>query len=148
MRAYLGVIYSRCCVGGDHGGRVWPVLGSAVHEEGWHRSHGSRGTPGAYTVGVRRVNELDFYNLSLNQLAERVGLTPPKTTAVVRFLELVTDPDCCKEIAIGKSRFVRYSQKAIGIIRQELARTPIDRIWATHGPKRKAAPAREFYSRN
>jgi len=106
------------------------------------------GTPGAYTVGVRRVNELDFYNLSLNQLAERVGLTPPKTTAVVRFLELGTDPDCCKEIAIGKSRFVRYSQKAIAIIRQELARTPIDRIWATHGPKRKAAPAREFYSRN
>ncbi len=41
------------------------------------------GTPGAHVVALKRVNELDYYNLGRDQLAMKVGLTGPKTSAVI-----------------------------------------------------------------
>jgi hypothetical protein len=49
------------------------------------------GMPGATVVAVKRVEELGFYNLGRDQLAKKVGLTGPKTTAVIRFLKLKED---------------------------------------------------------
>lgn len=94
------------------------------------------GTPGASVIAVRRVNELGFYNLDRDQLAKNVGLTGPKTTAVIRYLDLKNRPECCKEIVIGKSKFLRYSQNAIEPIKKALEEKPIDEIWEEFGPKR------------
>ena len=91
------------------------------------------GTPGAAVVAVKRVEELGFYNLGRDQLAEKVGLTGPKTTAVIRFLKLKEDPDSYKQISIGKSKFDRYSQKAISEIKKALEEHNIHQIWKTHG---------------
>ncbi|QNR25517.1 DUF3644 domain-containing protein [Croceimicrobium hydrocarbonivorans] len=44
------------------------------------------GTPGAHVVALKRVNELDYYNLGRDQLAKKVGLTGPKTSAVIHHL--------------------------------------------------------------
>jgi len=95
------------------------------------------GTPGAAVVAIRRVNELDFYNLSLTQLAERVGLTAPKTVALVRHLNLQADPDFYKQISIGRTTFNRYSQKAIDHIKKELPVVSMEKIWKQYGPKRR-----------
>lgn len=81
-------------------------------------------------VAVRRVNELDFYNLGATQLAKKVGLTVPKCRAVVDHLNLRDDPDCFKEIKIGRSTHPRYSQNAIKKIKDALAVESIDEIWA------------------
>ena len=70
-------------------------------------------TPDASVVGVKRVNELGFYNLGAKQLAEKVGLTMPKTVAVVDALGMRDDPDYYKEFRIGSSLHKRYSRKAI-----------------------------------
>ncbi len=94
------------------------------------------GTPGAAVVAIKRVDELGFYNLSLTQLAEKVGLTGPKTTALIRHLNLQADPDCFKQIVIGKTKFNRYSQKAIDHIKRELPVVSMEKIWAQHKPKR------------
>ncbi len=93
------------------------------------------GTLGASVVGMKRVNELDFYNLGRDSLAKHVGLTGPKATAVIRYLNLQQEPDCSMEIVIDKSRFRRYSQRAIERIRETLAETPIEEIWRNRGPK-------------
>ncbi len=95
------------------------------------------GTPGAEVIAIKRVNELDFYNLSHTQLAENVGLTSPKTTALVRYLKLKENDKYFKEIKIGKSKFDRYSQKAIHKITEELPKIDIDEIWQKYGYKRK-----------
>ena len=95
------------------------------------------GTPGATVVATKRVNELDFYNLSHTQLAENVGLTSPKTTALVRYLKLKEDNKYFKQITIGKSKFDRYSQEAIHKIKEELPKIDIDEIWQEYGYKRK-----------
>jgi predicted DNA-binding protein (UPF0251 family) len=95
------------------------------------------GTPGARVVAVKRVNELDFYNLGHNQLAEKVALTPPKLTALRRFMQLDEDEECFKEIAVGKARHKRYSQKAIEKIEQALAEgVDMDEVWRKCGPHR------------
>lgn len=87
------------------------------------------GTPGGAVVAIKRVDELGFYNLSLTHLAEKVGLTRPKTLALVRHLNLQCDPDCFKQIVIGKSKFNRYSQKAIDRIKKELPVISMEKVW-------------------
>ena len=87
------------------------------------------GTPGASTAAVRRVNELDFYNLGATQIADDLGLTVPKLLAVVAHLGIKDDVDCFKEIAIGSARHKRYSQKAIPRIRECLMNECLDVIW-------------------
>jgi len=87
------------------------------------------GTPGATVVGVKRVSELDFYNMNLTKLAENIGLTPPKATAVVWYLDIKSDFECFKEVTIGKSKFSCYSQKAIEKIKTALEKESTDDIW-------------------
>lgn len=71
------------------------------------------GTPGATVVGIRKINELDFYNLSSTKLADKFKITEPKLRAIVHLHDLKNDTDCYKEFRIGKSTFKRYSQKAV-----------------------------------
>lgn len=94
------------------------------------------GTPGAFTIGVKRVNELDYYNLGLEQLAEKAGLTCPKTRALAHHLKLHEDPDSFKEIKIGGSRFKRYSQKAIIALKKGVAELDVDDIWKEYWASR------------
>lgn len=95
------------------------------------------GTPGATVVAVKRVDELGFYNLNRDELAKKVGLSGPKTTAVIRFLKLQQDVECYKQVTVGKTRFDRYSQKAISVIEEGLTKKPIHEIWQSHGIRRK-----------
>jgi hypothetical protein len=94
------------------------------------------GIPGAAVVAIKRVDELGFYNLNLTQLAGKVGLTVPKTGALVRHLNLQSDPDCFKQIVIGKAIFNRYSQKAIDHIKRELPVVSMEKIWEQYKPRR------------
>lgn len=94
------------------------------------------GTPGASVIAVRRVNELDFYNLSHTELAKKVDLTSPKLTALVWFLKLKEDEKYGKEIKIGGSKFFRYSQNAIHKIREELPKIKINEVWEEYNLKR------------
>lgn len=89
----------------------------------------SEGTPGASVVAVKRVDELGFYSMGAKQLAEKVGLTMPKTVAVVDYLRLRDDDECYKEIKIGKSVHKRYSPKAIERVKQAVAEKGIEAIW-------------------
>lgn len=90
------------------------------------------GTPGAGVIALKRVNELDFYNLGHHELAKKVELTPNKTTAAIRILGIKNDPDCYKEVAIGKVRYQRYSQNAIQRIKGLLSEKTADEIWADY----------------
>ncbi len=90
------------------------------------------GTPGAHVVALKRVNELDYYNLGRDQLAKKVGLTGPKTSAVIHHLNLKNDPESFKRISIGNVHHDRYSQKAIGLIKEAITNTPIEEIWLNY----------------
>lgn len=91
------------------------------------------GTPGATVVAIKRVDELGFYNMNITQVSEKVGLTIPRTVAMVRYLEIQEDSNCFKRVKIGKSEFKRYSQKTIQRIQDGLTKVSIDEVWKTHG---------------
>ena len=95
------------------------------------------GTPDAGVVAVKRVNELDFYNLSCSQLAEHVNLSVPRTVAIIWYLELKGNPEFHKEIQIGKAKFDRYSQKALQKIKGTLADTKMEDIWGKYQRSKK-----------
>lgn len=94
-------------------------------------------TPGASVVAVKRVNELDHYSLGAQQLADKLGLTRPKTLAIVDYFGFRNDADCYKEFKIGNQSHKRYSPKAIDRIKQALETVTADEIWQTRGGKRK-----------
>lgn len=95
------------------------------------------GTPGAAVVAIKRVSELDFYNLSVRQMAINVGLTSPKTTAMIRYLKIEENEDYFKRIRIGKAEFKRYSQQAANLISEELPKYSLDEIWKVYGIKHR-----------
>ena len=88
-------------------------------------------------VAVRRVTELDYYNLSPTQLAEKVGLTPPKSRAVVDHLNLRENDQYFKEFRIGTIRHPRYSSRAIEKVISALEVESIDEIWASYKQKKR-----------
>ena len=92
--------------------------------------------PESAVVAMRRVNELDFYNLGLRQLAQHVDLTAPRTLAVVRALDLQSNADYYKRIRIGTAEYKRYSQKAIDRIKAEVPALDMEAVWEEHGPRR------------
>jgi hypothetical protein len=75
------------------------------------------GTPGASVVAVRRVSELDYYNLGAKKLAEHLKLTMHDTLAVVDHLALQDDDKYFKVIQIDSQKHKRYSQNVIPAIR-------------------------------
>ena len=99
----------------------------------------SEGTPGAAVVAIRRVNELDFYNLGHKQLAEKVGLKQPMTSAIIWHLRLKDNADFFKEITLGKAIFQRYSQKAIQKIQESLPSLDLKDIWNRYRARNKKA---------
>lgn len=91
------------------------------------------GASGGTVVAIKRVDDLGFYNLGRDQIAEKVGLSGPRTTAIIRFLKLQDDQECYKQVTIGKAKFDRYSQKAIGKIQEALKKHGMEIIWKSHG---------------
>jgi len=94
------------------------------------------GTPGASVVGVKRVNELDFYSLGRDQLAKQLGLSGPKTTGAIWYLDLQNDAECFRQVVIGKTKFKRYSPKAIEKIKEGTRKTPIETMWEQYAQGR------------
>lgn len=93
------------------------------------------GTPGATVIAVKRVNELGWYSLNLSALAEKVGLSGPRTLALVKHLKLQGDDDAFKEITIGSSRFKRYSPKALDALSDAVKSVDMNMVWEKHKPR-------------
>lgn len=92
------------------------------------------GTPGATIVGIKRVNELEYYALGLTQLADKLGISTAKTLAVIRALDIQESFDYYKEIKIGKQVHKRYSPKALDRLKHEVPILDLDHIWAEYNP--------------
>jgi hypothetical protein len=99
----------------------------------------AEGTPGATVIAIKRVDELAFYNLSSTQLAVHLGITAPRTVALIRFAKIEGDTDAFKLVAIGKSSFKRYSQKALDTLKKVFASADMEAVWRDHRPKAKAS---------
>jgi len=85
----------------------------------------------AAVVGVRRVNELDYYSLGFSDLAEKLEMkiTRGKLPAVIWHLQVQESLDYFKVISIGRSSFKRYSPKALDFLHKEIAKLDLAQVW-------------------
>lgn len=92
--------------------------------------------PSAAVVALKRVNEVDFYSLGLQDLANKTAVGRNKLLAVVQELDLQSCPDYFKEIRIGGVTFKRYSPKALDVLKKRLPELDIEDIWQRRRPRR------------
>ena len=92
----------------------------------------AEGTPGATVVAVHKVDALGFYNLGRDQVASHLGLSGPKTTALIWYFNLKDDEEYFRRVTIGQVSFDRYSQKAIARLREEIKTLDISEAWAAY----------------
>lgn len=97
------------------------------------------GTPGATVVAIKRVDELGFYNMSWKQLAGHLSITGPRTVALIRFAKVEDDPEAFKLVVLGKSKFKRYSQKALDTLKKVMKTADMETVWRDHAPKARAS---------
>jgi hypothetical protein len=88
-------------------------------------------------IAVRRINDTDFYCFNTTTLAKKIGLSSPKTLALIHYLGLQDDPNCFKRIVIGRSPFKMYSGNALSRLKDAIPDVDIEKIWQSHGPKTK-----------
>ena len=100
------------------------------------------GSPGGTVVAVRRVNELDFYSMGLNDLADKLTTTSPKLLALIVADQMQTNPDYFKLVRIGRTAHKRYSPEALNRLRARIKEVDLDAIWQQHRPRPAAKRSR------
>lgn len=86
--------------------------------------------PGGFIV-QKEINIFDKFNLGLNQLAAKLGISRPRTLAMVRHYGLEKDEDAYREVKIGRSVYKRYSMKGLDYLRDKL--DTVEECWKKHG---------------
>jgi cell division protein FtsI/penicillin-binding protein 2 len=98
------------------------------------------GTPGAAVVAFRKVNETSFYSLALSDLAEKIGLSQPKTLAAIKELRLQESDDCFRVFTFKTQQLKRYSAKALDALKEGVPKLNMEEVWQRHKPSGKAVP--------
>ena len=81
-------------------------------------------------VVKQEINIWDKYNLGRDDLAKKLGLTGPRTSAILLELGIQDDPECFKILRRKKSEFKGYSKKALDRIREALSGgLDVEEVW-------------------
>jgi len=87
------------------------------------------------TVVKHHVDPWDVYTMSRDDLAGKLGLTGPRTHALIFELALQNDPDCYKELKRKSQVYNGYSKKALELLRVAKGELDIETIWQKHRAK-------------
>jgi hypothetical protein len=86
------------------------------------------------SAAVREVDLQRKYHMSAFDLADKLGLTRPKATALRRYLDIDNDPDCLHVFAFGSQKHPRYSDNALRRMQKALETVDMDLVWQKHRP--------------
>lgn len=93
------------------------------------------------TAAVRMVPLQKKFHLGAFDLADKVGLTRPKATALREHLGIDANPDCTYTFTFGSQKHPRYSDNAFVKMRDALAGgVDMGAVWAAHGAGHRRAP--------
>jgi hypothetical protein len=105
--------------------------------------------PGEVPVGTiipRDVNVWDKYNMSRDNLATKLGVTGPKTHALIYELKLQEEKECYFTWTHKGARHAGYSKKALERLEAAVPTVDLKEVWDRHkhrfgAAKKKAAIA-------
>ncbi|MGC4994182.1 DUF3644 domain-containing protein [Nocardia salmonicida] len=93
-------------------------------------------------AAVREVDLLKKYHYSATELAESVGITTSRSTALRRHLGLDEDGPFSHLFELGSVRQRRYSDNAFKAMREALTTIDMEAVWQAHKPQgRSPKPA-------
>ena len=85
------------------------------------------------TVFKQEINIWDKYNLNRNDLAQKLKLTGPKTSALILELGIQEDPECYKVLNRKSTNIKGYSKKALDLLRQAIEDgIDVADVWQKH----------------
>lgn len=67
-------------------------------------------------IVAKEINVFDKFTMGLHDLAKKLGLSPPKTTELIRKYKLTDDDQAFREIRVGSQIYRRYSKRAIELL--------------------------------
>lgn len=95
------------------------------------------GVPEGFIVG-KEVNILDKFTMGLAQIAGKLSLSMPRTLELARKYKVHEDDQAFREIRVGRSRFRRYSLRALEILAPHAAEA--DQVWEESKAIRRQKP--------
>jgi hypothetical protein len=102
-----------------------------------------RDIDGTEVVDAAAVREVDLqkkFHWSPFDLADKLGISRPRATALREHLVIDKDPDCLHVFEFGSQRHPRYSDNALTRMREGNANQDMDAIWESHGSGRRSKP--------
>ena len=88
-------------------------------------------------AGIREVDLLKKYHRSPTALAEALGITASRSTALRRHLGMETDGPYSNLFELGAVKQRRYSDNAFKLMREVLDTVDMAEIWRAHSPNHK-----------
>jgi hypothetical protein len=88
--------------------------------------------PGEDAVGSllkQEVNLWDKFNMSRDDLAEKLSLSGPRTHALIYELAIQDDDECYRELKRKRQIFKGYSHKALDRLRDGMKTLNLDEVW-------------------
>jgi hypothetical protein len=95
---------------------------------------------GADASAVRVVDLHKKYYLTATELAKKLGVTPPRATALRRHVGADTNPDMSNTFHMGKVRYLGYSDNAYQAMLAAKNDLDMSEIWAAHRPTSRRLP--------
>lgn len=88
--------------------------------------------PGENAIVIRDRDWFDKFNLSLDDIAKKIGKTAPKTRAYMFEINIWNDPDMYGEKKIKSQLYKRYTKNALEALRFIIVEFDDHQIWEKH----------------
>lgn len=93
-------------------------------------------------AAIRQVDLQKKFHWSPADLAEKLGITTPRSTALRDHLGIDDDPGCRHVFIFGSQRLPRYSDNALTRMRDAVDNQDMKTIWRGHRPATRPQPQR------
>lgn len=94
---------------------------------------------GVAAAGIREIDLLKKYHRSAKELAEALGISAARSTALRRHLRIDEDGPHSHLFELGAVKQRRYSDNAFRLMREAVHDLDIDAVWKAHSPNRGAS---------
>ncbi|WP_371795297.1 hypothetical protein [Streptomyces sp. NBC_01718] len=85
-------------------------------------------------AAIREVDLQKKYHWTATQLAQKLGISTPKSLALRQHLGIDQDATCYYVFEMGAQKHPRFSDNALGRMRESLNEVDMERVWEAHKP--------------
>ncbi len=92
-------------------------------------------------AAIRTVDQQKKYHRSAFELADALGVSRPRATALRNHLGIDKDPNLCHTFTFASQKHVRFSDQAFVKMKAAKETLDMDVIWTVHSPNKKKTAA-------